>query len=120
MLGLVFLLGALTGGAGGFALAHRRHASMLREERREGYRLRALTRTLDLDADQQQKVGAILAKDRDEARALGREVMERCGQPLRDHKARVEGEIRSVLRPEQQRRFDALVEERREHLVLPR
>jgi hypothetical protein len=49
-------------------------------------------------------------------RDLGRQLFERCGDPLRDQKVRVEAAIRGVLDPEQQRRYDELLEERREHL----
>jgi Spy/CpxP family protein refolding chaperone len=90
----------------------------LREDGRvnEVRRLRVLTRKLDLDADQEQRIRSILAKDRETMRGLGRDMFERCGEPLREQKARVESDIRSVLRPEQQRRYDDLLEDRRERL----
>ena len=41
-------------------------------------------------------------------------LMERCAGPLREQRARVDAEIRAVLTPEQQQRFDKLVKEHEE------
>jgi len=121
VLAFVFVLGAAAGGGGAFAWHEQRQAAMFRDRGGpdfEGHRLHGLARRLDLDAAQQDKIRAILTDDRDESRALGRDMFDRCGQPLRDHKAKVDAAIRAVLRPDQQARYDALVEERREHMWL--
>ncbi len=116
----VFVLGAASGGAGAFAYVQQKHAAFLRQDRHgfEDRRLRALTRKLDLDETQQQRVRAILEKDGVEARNLSRDMLDRCGQPLRDHKVSIDAEIRAVLRPEQQQSYDQLTEERRERMWL--
>ena len=118
LLAAAFAVGVACGGGAAFAFVAQRHAAMLREDGRghETRRLRILTRKLDLDEGQEQRIRAILAKDRDTMRELGRSMFEHCGEPLREQKTRVESDIRSVLRPEQQRRYDDLLEDRRERL----
>lgn len=121
VLGAVFVLGAAAGGAGAHAFDARRHAAVLGEGGRRVFEMRrmhALSRKLDLDGAQEQKIGAIFEAEHAEMRTLSRDMMDKCGQPLRDHKAKIEAQIRAVLRPDQQKRFDELVEERREHLWL--
>ncbi|CAN5741799.1 hypothetical protein BH09MYX1_BH09MYX1_31900 [soil metagenome] len=115
-LAFVFVLGAAAGGGAVYSLAQKRHAAMLRDEGAfEGRRVNALSRKLDLDPDQKTKVSAILAKDREDSKVLGKDMVEKCGQPLRDHKADVDAQIRAVLRADQQTRFDQLVDERKGH-----
>ncbi|HMJ56490.1 MAG TPA: hypothetical protein VK540_30695 [Polyangiaceae bacterium] len=118
VLAAAFAVGVACGGGAAFAYIAQKHAAILRDDGRgpESRRLRILTRKLDLDTDQEQRIRAILTKDRDDVRDLGRQMFERCGEPLRDQKARVDTAIRSVLRPEQQRRYDELLDERRERL----
>jgi len=43
-----------------------------------------------------------------------RTAMETCGKPLAEHKKKVDDEIRALLTPEQQQRFDQLLERQRE------
>ncbi len=118
---IVFALGIAAGGGTALAYAHERHVSQIENDRVfESRRLRGLSRKLKLDSEQEDKIAQILADDREESRKIGRDVMERCGQPLRDHKAEVDAQIRAVLRPDQQQRFDKLVEERRGHVSLRR
>ena len=66
---------------------------MLREDAgaRETRRLAMLSRKLDLDSDQETRIGAI----------------------LREHRGQVDTEIRAVLRPDQQTRYDKLIEGRK-------
>jgi Spy/CpxP family protein refolding chaperone len=118
VLAAAFAVGVACGGGAAFAYVAQKHAAMLREDGRgpETRRLRVLTRKLDLDSDQEQRIRAILTKDRDTMRDLGRSMFDRCGDPLREQKARVESDIRNVLRPDQQRRYDELLDDRRERL----
>jgi Spy/CpxP family protein refolding chaperone len=118
LLAAAFAVGVACGGGAAFAYVAQKHAAMLRDDGRgpETRRLRILSRKLDLDVEQEQRVRAILIKERDTMRDLGRSMFERCGEPLREQKARIEADIRNVLRPEQQRRYDDLLEERRERL----
>jgi Spy/CpxP family protein refolding chaperone len=118
LLAAAFAVGVACGGGAAFAYVAQKHAAILRDDGRgpETRRLRILTRRLDLDADQEQRIRAILSKDRDSLRELGRQMFERCGEPLREQKARVDAAIRSVLRPEQQLRYDQLLDQRHERL----
>jgi hypothetical protein len=114
VLGAVFILGALSGGGVAFAWSQENHAAMVREGKTfERHRLKALSRKLDLDGNQESRVATILENDATESQTLGHDVVQRCGQRLRDQKMRVDDQIRTVLRPDQQRRFDRLVDERR-------
>jgi Spy/CpxP family protein refolding chaperone len=118
LLAAAFVVGVACGGGAAFAYVAQRHTAILRDDGRgpEPRRLRILTRKLDLDAAQEQRVRAILMEDRDTMRDLGRSMFERCGEPLREQKARVDAAIRSVLRPEQRQRYDELLDARRERL----
>jgi Spy/CpxP family protein refolding chaperone len=113
-----FVVGVACGGGAAFAYVAEKHAAMLRDDARgpESRRLRAMVRKLDLDADQEQRIRAILTKNREVVRELGRDMMERCGGGLREHRARVDTDIRAVLRPDPQRRYDELREERHERM----
>jgi Spy/CpxP family protein refolding chaperone len=118
VLAAAFAVGVACGGGAAFAYVAEKHAAILRDDAPgpETRRLRILMRKLDLDADQEQRIRAILAKDRDDMRDLGRHMFERCGEPLRDQRARVDGAIRGVLRPDQQRRYEELLDQRHERL----
>ncbi len=115
VLALVFALGAGTGGAIAFAIVRSGHARAMAEGGAfEQHRAHGLARRLDLDASQEEKVRAILAKDGVDSRGLYKDMLERCGQPLREQKERADAEIRALLRPDQQQKFDALLAERRD------
>ena len=120
VLALVFVLGAASGGATSFAYVQRRHATLLGDDARgiENRRLRALSRKLDLNEGQHERIRAILTKDRDTSRDLGRDMFDKCGQPLRDHMSRTDADVRAVLRPDQQKRYDQLLEERHAHMLV--
>ncbi|MET0795459.1 MAG: hypothetical protein ABW061_28330 [Polyangiaceae bacterium] len=108
---LVFALGVLAGGAGSRALLQRRYAAIFRDPNSmfERRRLGALSHRLHLDDAQEDKVRVIMSKYRDKRRDLTRDIMDRCGAPLREQKTQLEAEIRTVLLPEQQTRYDKLV-----------
>jgi hypothetical protein len=114
----VFALGAAAGSGATYAYAQKRNAAILRDDGRalDGHRLAALARRLDLDPEQEGRVAEILARDREASRALSRGMIERCGEPLREHKAAIDAAIREVLNADQQRRFDGLREGRRERI----
>ena len=117
-LATAFAVGVACGGGAAFAYVAQKHAAILRDDAHgpETRRLRVLTRRLDLDVDQEQRIRSILAEDRDTMRDLGRQIFDRCGDPLREQKSRVDTAIRAVLRPEQQRRYDDLLEGRHQRL----
>ncbi|MEO8918006.1 MAG: hypothetical protein ABI488_11305 [Polyangiaceae bacterium] len=111
---LVFLLGVLAGGAGSRALLQRRYARLFKDpsaifERR---RLGALARRLDLDDAQEDRVRDIMNKYAAQRRSTTRDIMDHYGAPLRVQKAQLDAEIRAVLRPDQQARYDALLKDR--------
>ena len=113
----VFLLGSIGGGAVGTAITQRRMRQIFKdpseifEKRRAG----ALVRRLDLDDAQEDKVRSVLAKYGSKRRELTREIMDRCGGPLRDQKAQMDTEIRGLLRPEQQARYERLLKDGKGH-----
>lgn len=115
----VFLLGAVAGGGASYAYVERHYAEMLARDDRgvDDRRLRALGRQLDLSQEQRARIREISERHRSERRELMRSVMERCGNPLAEHRQKLEGEIRAVLSPEQQRRYDSILERQRERFM---
>lgn len=111
----IFVLGAGAGGAAGYAVASKRVAEVLGDERpgaSEARRFEGLAAELDLSHEQRRKVRAIMDRHRDENRRLTRAMFEKCGDDLRSLRARVDGEIRTVLDEDQQQRFGELMEKR--------
>ncbi|HEX3775989.1 MAG TPA: hypothetical protein VHV51_16065 [Polyangiaceae bacterium] len=110
---LVFVLGLLIGGAGSRAMLQRRYAGLFRDRYSvfEHRRINALSHRLGLDDAQSDQVRAIVSKYSPERRKLAREMLDRCGDPLRAQKARMDVEIRGALRPDQRTRYDALIKE---------
>jgi Spy/CpxP family protein refolding chaperone len=93
----VFLLGAVAGGGGVYAYIHRRHADAMHRRFSSEGRMGALAKELDLTPEQQTRVKEILERHRGEERKKMHE------------------EIRAVLTPTQQERFDKLAEKRKHH-----
>jgi hypothetical protein len=94
----VFALGLICGAALLFAGAHLLQGRLLsfgsRAADRAGrFAIARMTRELDLDAQQQQQVRAVIERTRDQVR----EVLEQS-----------RGEIRALLRPDQQEKFDRM------------
>jgi Spy/CpxP family protein refolding chaperone len=113
----VFLLGALAGGAGLFAWQQRSDADELMAgptEWMQHRRLAALGRHLGLSSAQREQIRQIMLRHRAEREKLLNDLNDRCGTTLRDHKAKVDAEIRAVLSPEQQAQFDRLQAKQRE------
>lgn len=102
LIACVFLLGVVAGGAAVMAWTSSERAAIVRgDPPAQRHKARVLSRKLDLDPDQEQRVATILTTDVDESREI-----------LRDHRAHVDDEIRTVLRPDQRRRFERIVEQR--------
>jgi Spy/CpxP family protein refolding chaperone len=102
-----FGLGTVAGGFGvrGYMLrgfAQRLHGPPGRA--RMAFRVEAMARRLDLSTEQRTKIEKILDAHEQERRAL----MERCAPDHRTLKDKVDGEIRAVLEPEQQKKFDEM------------
>ena len=116
---LVFLLGVGAGGGGAYAYLQKHYSALLRDPHfSEHRRMHVLSRRLHLDEEQERRVREIFTRYRDEKRRLDRDMIERCGGPLREHRTKMDAEIRAVLRPEQQARFDRFTEERRPQMWL--
>ena len=109
----VLLLGIVIGGGATFAYMRPQAAIAVAPDsprvRRE--RVAALARELDLTDAQRAKIEGILEASRDERSKRMRAMYETCGEPVREHKRRIDAEIRAALTPEQQVRFDALADE---------
>ena len=114
---LVFVLGILIGGAGSRAMLQRRYRAMFRDRGAvfENRRLGALAHRLKLDDAQEDRVRDILGKYAKQRRDLTREIMDRCGAPLHAQKSRMDSEIRALLRPDQQTRYDQLIKDSETH-----
>ena len=110
---VAFLLGAVVGGTSVFGVLQRRSAARLLDDREDERRLVALTRRLDLDSSEQQRVAVLLNEARSETRLVARQTDAKCGHPLLDLREKVDARIRGELRPDQQQRFDDLLAARR-------
>ena len=112
----VFAGGAGTGVAASLAWTHRRMVGILEHggSPHNDQRMRALQRALDLSPAQRILVAAILERQAPERRRLMGEMMQKCGDPVRAYKTQADAEIRAVLNPEQQQRFDKLAKRQAE------
>lgn len=111
----IFVLGAGAGGAAGYAVASKKVAEVLREDRSDAAdsrRFEGLASQLDLNREQRQKVRAIMDRHRDEHRQLTQAMFEKCGEDLKGVRERVDAEIRAVLDEKQRARFAELMEKR--------
>jgi hypothetical protein len=109
----VFVLGAVAGGASVFAVLQRRNAARLLDDREDERRLVALTRHLDLDVSQRERIAVVLNDARHETRVIAHQTDLKCGHPLLDLREKVDAQVRAELRPDQQSRFDDLLAARR-------
>jgi hypothetical protein len=115
----VFVLGALSGAGLGYAYSQQAMAALASEDRSEGRdlrRLNAFTRKLELSDSQRERVRGIVERYRPERERHARRMFESCGEELLRVKRAMDGEIRAILSPEQQQRFDAM-RERRERFI---
>jgi Spy/CpxP family protein refolding chaperone len=117
-LAAVFTLGAVAGGGAVYAYTRSDYALLASDdsgELRERRRFVAMSHELSLDDAQGEKVRDILARYRPERRRLLRATFEQCGKAVDEQKAKMDSEIRELLRPEQKPRFEALLKAQREH-----
>ena len=108
---VVFALGCVTGAA--LDSLYRSRASSARALRAHDTDqfLENMRRDLSLDDQQSQQIRAILEDTRNQYRALRTEVKPRYETIRQQARTR----IRSLLSPEQQQRFDAMIAERDKH-----
>lgn len=110
-----FVLGGLCGAGVGYAVSQRSLSALVSEDRSEARdlrRLEAFTRELDLSDDQRERVRRIVERRRPERDRLLRRMFDECGQAMQRDKEGMDAEIRALLTPEQQPRFDAMRERR--------
>ncbi len=114
----VFLLGATFGAGLTVTLARQRLAQAMAPDfaRRGEVALEMLADKLSLSPLQRDKIAKILDDQMPERRARMQDIMQRCGDPLRAHKRRLDAAIRAVLEPEQQKRFDKIAARQEERL----
>jgi Spy/CpxP family protein refolding chaperone len=111
----IFVLGAGAGGAAGYAVASKRVAEVLGDDRPEAHekrRFEALAKELELTREQRKQVRGIMERHREANRQATKAVFEKCGNDLQALRERVDGEIRAVLDEQQQKRFGELMEKR--------
>ena len=108
---LVFFLGVLAGGVGVYRFHRHRMDRFFRGEpgAMSGFLVHRLSRDLDLDASQRERVESVSRRTQEEMREVRRQLRPRVEEIL--EKGRTE--IRAGLRPDQQARFDEIVAERR-------
>lgn len=115
VLGAVFLLGAVLGGAASYGYSRHR---MVERFRSEGplfaaeHRERALVRKLDLNDAQQTSLHALFERQGNERKELAEAMLKDCGGELQSHQQRMDDEIRALLTPEQTQRFDQMLQRR--------
>lgn len=123
LVALAFLLGAASGGALTYGYVKHQQIELLEDDGRrisEVHRVRALERMLDLDEAQREKVRAIFRAAQASRREIEDDVLVRCGERLREHRKKIDDEIRAILRPDQRERFDRLMEKRHERRRPPK
>lgn len=122
--GILFAVFTLGGVAGGAAMAAW-HGKQRRELASVGFGPRgdrpilALVRRLELTREQRRSVEALLDQHGPKHRIIMQDMMSKCGHAMQVEKANLDGEIRAILTPEQQRRFDELSARQRERLLGP-
>lgn len=119
--GGVFLCGALVGGAVVKVWSERQVIEELTVgpgPRFERHMLRNLVDELGLTETQEDKVRSLIQAHRPRMEQIRSELSQTCAAPMREHKAKLDAEIRAVLTPEQRERFDALMAKQRERFPM--
>ncbi len=113
--GVVLLVTFVLGGvAGGFAMRATHHKRFGRHfggpphEAREKFLVEAMSRRLDLDDGQRDKIRTIIESHRDERRAIS----EKCRPEHDALRDKVDAEVAAVLTPEQKKLHEELRERR--------
>jgi Spy/CpxP family protein refolding chaperone len=107
-----FCLGGVAGAFGMRGYVFHRFAEGLHAspgKARMQFRMDAMARKLDLDQAQQDKIQRIFEAHEEERR----QVFDRCAPEHRALKSKIDAEIRPLLNPEQQKKFDELEQDRR-------
>lgn len=108
----VFALGAVSGGAGTYTAVQKDLEHKFKGppgKSRHKFRMESMSRRLDLTPDQRSQIEAIFAKRHEEMDAA----REKCAPQMKELREKTDAEIRTLLRPNQQQKFDAYLEERK-------
>ena len=100
-----FVLGAVAGGFGMKSYVLHRFADRMGGppgRARMGFRIEAMTRALDLDSAQREKVQRIFEAHEDERR----KTLEKCEPEHRALRAKIDSEIRDVLSAQQREKYE--------------
>jgi periplasmic protein CpxP/Spy len=110
---LVFLLGAVSGAAVTHMIDRARHEAFIKggPEAREESIVNRLTRKLDLDRQQQEQVRIIIHENHAAIQELRKQTRPQIESLLEQGQKR----INAILRPEQQEKFQRIIEERKKH-----
>lgn len=114
-----FLLGVASGGGIVYGLLQRQQAALLEDgggELLKSRRMHVLARKLKLDDDQRMKIARVLEVHRSVEDELEGESFSRCRDRIREQRAKLDGEVRQILRPDQRERYDSLIERRKERV----
>jgi len=114
---LVFLLGALAGGAAYHSFGHQMVEAVLsgRGGATVDLVVKRLTRSLDLDSAQRDQVRAIVTETRRDLVEIRKPVQGQVEAAFERSRLRV----RAILRPDQQEKFDRIQAERRKRRERP-
>jgi Spy/CpxP family protein refolding chaperone len=116
---LAFVLGGLAGAFGMRAHVFRGFADRMHGppgRARMEFRLEAMSRELDLTDEQREQVRKVLAAHEQERRSA----FDRCAPEQRALMEKVDGEIRALLTPDQQKKHDEMIQSRRRDWPPPR
>jgi Spy/CpxP family protein refolding chaperone len=111
-LAIVFALGLAVGAVFGYSFGHRSYAdsgkpaTQLSEPERRAKRVEAMTKELNLTAEQSAKVDAIIHQTHDEMKV----VRDRAEGDVDGLRQRARDEIRLFLTPEQKPKFEVMVQ----------
>jgi Spy/CpxP family protein refolding chaperone len=108
---LVFLLGALSGVLGTYAVYQQRMEGVMRDEpgRAREFIVRRLGRDLSLDPGQSEQLRAIVR----ETHAQLRELRKKIRPETEEIMARSQDRVRAILRPDQREKYEKIIAEHR-------
>jgi Spy/CpxP family protein refolding chaperone len=116
---LVFVLGAVVGGATAHAYDKRRLFDRFEREAPEfaqRHREKMLIRKLDLNDSQSAQLHAVFERHGAKLKELTETTLRDCSAPLQAHRDQMDAEIRSFLTPEQLTRFERMLQRRNKKL----
>jgi uncharacterized membrane protein len=105
----VFVLGGFAGSFTTIALVRHRLVHGHGQQMMADFIVRRLSWELRLDQDQREQLRGIVAEGQKQIRAVTKQIQPQIDEAL----AQSEAKVRAILRPDQQEKFNKLVEERK-------